>query len=116
MLVCSPTRQNRICQCAHHIRQRGNRREDIFFADEDREVYLAWLESYCQQHKVDILAYCLMTNHIHLVAVPATQAGLQSVLKPLHMHYAQRFNRQRGIKGHVRQGRYFSAALDETYL
>jgi len=100
----------------HHITQRGNRREDIFFTDEDRELYLTWLQSYCEEHRVEILAYCLMTNHIHLVAVPATESGLQHVLKPLHMRYAQRFNRQRGLKGHVWQGRYFSAPLDETYL
>ena len=100
----------------HHITQRGNRREDIFFTDEDREIYLAWLTDYCQEHNVDILAYCLMTNHIHLVAVPTTKEGLQNVLKPLHMRYAQRFNRQRGLKGHVWQGRYFSAPLDDSYL
>ncbi len=100
----------------HHITQRGNRREDVFHTDEDREFYLTWLVDYCQEYKVDILAYCLMTNHIHLVAVPTTETGLQSVLKPLHMRYAQRFNRQHGFKGHVWQGRYFSAPLDETYL
>jgi putative transposase len=100
----------------HHITQRGNRREDIFFTEEDREIYLAWLTGYCHQYKVDILAYCLMSNHVHLVAVPSTEEGLQSVLKPLHMRYAQRFNRQRSIKGHVWQGRYFSAPLDEAYL
>ena len=100
----------------HHITQRGNRREDIFLTNDDRETYLAWLEEYCQQYGVDILAYCLMSNHIHLVAVPSTEDGLQRVLKPLHMRYAQRFNRQRSQKGHVWQGRYFSAPLDESYL
>lgn len=100
----------------HHITQRGNRREDVFFTDEDRETYLAWLKDYADQHAVDILAYCLMTNHIHLIAVPADEDGLQRVLKPLHMRYAQRVNRSRGWKGHVWQGRYFSSALDEDYL
>ncbi len=100
----------------HHITQRGNRREDVFYTDEDRETYLAWLEEYCRLHQVEILAYCLMTNHIHLIAIPKTETGLQSVLKPLHMRYAQRFNRQRGWKGHVWQGRYFSSALDDQYL
>lgn len=57
-----------------------------------------------------------MTNRIHLIALPKKETGLQSVLKPLHMRYAQRFNRQRGWKGHVWQGRYFSSALDEQYL
>lgn len=100
----------------HHITQRGNRREDIFFVDEDREAYLTWLQEYCEKFEVEILAYCLMTNHVHLVAVPATDDGLQRVLKPLHMRYAQRINRAKDWKGHLWQGRFFSSPLDEAYL
>ena len=100
----------------HHITQRGNRREDVFFTDNDRKQYLTWLKEYCDQHQVEILAYCLMTNHIHLVAVPANETGLQNALKPLHMRYAQRFNRQRGWTGRVWQGRYFSSPLDNSHL
>jgi len=100
----------------HHITQRGNRREDVFFTDEDRETYLKWLKEYCEKHRVEILAYCLMTNHIHLVAVPTTESGFQDAFKPLHMRYAQRINRQRGWKGHLWQGRYFSSPLDEQYM
>ena len=55
----------------HHITQRGNRREDVFFTDADGRAYLAWLRDYAEKYGVDILAYCLMTNHIHLIAVPA---------------------------------------------
>lgn len=100
----------------HHITQRGNRGEDVFFTDEDRPTYLAWLKDYADRYKLDILAYCLMTNHIHLVAVPATEDSLQRVLKPLHMRHAQRINRARNWKGHLWQGRFFSSALDESYL
>ena len=100
----------------HHIIQRGNRREDVFFSDSDRKQYLEWLKEYCKEHKVEILAYCLMTNHIHLIAVPSTEDGLQRVLKPLHMRYAQKINRERGWKGHFWQGRYFSSPLDGEYL
>jgi putative transposase len=103
-------------QVPHHITQRGNRREDVFFTDEDRVAYRSWLREYAEQYEVDILAYCLMTNHIHLVAVPETEDGLQKMLKPLHMRYAQRINRAQGWKGHLWQGRFFSSALDETYL
>lgn len=60
----------------HHIIQRGNRREDVFFSDNDRKQYLEWLKEYCKEQKVEILAYCLMTNHIHLLAVPSTEDGL----------------------------------------
>jgi putative transposase len=100
----------------YHITQRGNRREAVFFSDDDRHAYLAWLKDYAEQHAVEILAYCLMTNHIHLIAVPVYEDGLEKMLKPLHMRYAQRVNRSRGWKGHVWQGRFFSSALDEDYL
>jgi len=99
----------------HHITQRGNRQEDIFFSKEDRLIYLQWLGEYCQKHKVEVLAYCLMTNHIHLVLKPENEDGLQRVLKPLHMRYAQRINKANGWKGHLWQGRFFSSALDESY-
>ena len=93
----------------HHITQRGDRHEEIFFSDEDRETYRAWLQDYSRRHDVAILAYRLMSNHIHLPAVPGIGEALQAVLKPLHMRYAQRLKRQRGWKGHVWRGRYFSS-------
>jgi putative transposase len=57
-----------------------------------------------------------MTNHIHLVVVPNTEKGFNRMLKPLHMRYAQRINREKGWKGHLWQGRYFSSPLDDVYL
>ena len=100
----------------HHITQRGNRREDVFFSDSDRKIYLTWLKEYSRKHGLEILAYCLMTNHVHLVVVPETEKTLQEVLKPLHMRYAQRINREKGWKGHLWQGRFFSSPLDDAYL
>jgi putative transposase len=100
----------------HHITQRGNRQEDVFFTDDNRNIYLSWLKEYSDRHKVDVIAYCLMTNHVHLVAVPQDEGGLERVLRPLHMRYAQLLNKERGWKGHLWQGRYFSSPLDEDYL
>lgn len=100
----------------HHITQRGNRGGEVFFTDEDRRRYLGQLKEYCQKHKVQILAYCLMTNHIHLVAVPKNRDGLERVLRPLHMRHAQFINRQHNWSGHLWQGRFFSSPLDEAYL
>ncbi|MEE8271407.1 MAG: transposase [Alphaproteobacteria bacterium] len=100
----------------HHVTQRGNRRENVFFADADRVAYLGWLREYADRYEVEILAYCLMTNHIHLVVIPATAEALHRALKPLHMRYAQRVNRTRGWTGHLWQGRFFSSALDEDYF
>ena len=100
----------------HHITQRGNRRENVFFTDGDRAAYLNWLADYCLRFKVRVLAYCLMTNHVHLVAIPDTEDALEKVFRPLHTRYAQRINRARGWNGHLWQGRYFSSALDDRYL
>jgi putative transposase len=100
----------------HHITQRGNRREDVFFSDEDRAAYLGWLGEYCAKYKVSVLAYCLMANHIHVVVVPQREDALEKVFRPLHTRYAQRINRAKKWKGHLWQGRFFSSALDETYL
>lgn len=100
----------------HHITQRGNRREAVFFSDEDRAAYLRWLGEYCAKYKVSVLAYCLMTNHIHVVAVPQREDALEKVFRPLHTRYAQRINRAKKWKGHLWQGRFFSSALDDTYL
>ncbi len=88
----------------------------MFFVEEDRRTYLRWLSGYCQKYEVNVLAYCLMTNHLHLVMTPTTADGLQQVLKPLHMRYAQRVKRARGWKGHVWHGRFFSSPLDDAYL
>lgn len=88
----------------------------MFFIDDDRRAYLAWLKAYCEEHGVAILGYCLMSNHVHLIAAPETEDGLHRALKPLHMRYAQRINRGRGWHGHIWQGRFFSSPLDEPYL
>jgi putative transposase len=100
----------------HHVTQRGNRREDVFFDDEDRQTYLDWLGEYSARFDVEVAGYCLMRNHIHLILIPSTEEGLQQVLKPLHMRYAQRLNRARQQQGHVWQGRYFSSVLDGDYF
>ena len=100
----------------HHITQRGNRREDVFFTNADRQLYLKSLREYSAKEGLYILAYCLMTNHIHLVASPKTLVSLHRTLKPLHTRYANLINRRFGWKGHFWQGRFFSNPLDEHYM
>ena len=99
----------------HHVTQRGNRKENVFFDNLDRLHYLTWLAEYCLRNQVEVLAYCLMTNHVHLVMVPATPEGLHLALKPLHMRYAQYMNKKKDWNGHLWQGRYFSSPLDDEY-
>ncbi|MES9855867.1 MAG: transposase [Sedimenticola sp.] len=87
----------------------------MFFNEEDRLVYLEWLRNYCQKWAGEVISYCLMTLHIHLILRPSTEDGLQMVLKPLHMRYAQCVNKANGGKGHLWQGRFFSSPLDEIH-
>ncbi|HEU0226081.1 MAG TPA: transposase [Steroidobacteraceae bacterium] len=100
----------------HHVTQRGNRREQVFFTEADRRAYLRWLRKYADTYGVEVLAYCLMNNHVHLVAVPANKDSLQRTLRHLHMRYAQSLNRRKDWKGHVWQGRYFASVLDEPHF
>jgi len=73
----------------YHVTQRGNRREDVFFTDEDRGAYLDWMREYCTRYGVSVLAYCLMANHIHVIVVPPRQDALENVFRALHTRYAQ---------------------------
>ena len=76
--------------CPHHLTQRGNRREDVFFTAADRQRYLDLLAEYATKRGLAVQAYCLMTNHVHLVVVPEAEASLAAALKPVHMRYAQK--------------------------
>ncbi len=100
----------------HHVTQRGNRQERVFFRDSDRITYLRWLGEFGARYGMKVLAYCLMDNHVHLIVVPATEHALEQVMGPLHSKYAQRVNRLKSWKGHLWQGRYFSSPLDDAYL
>ena len=100
----------------HHLTQRGNRREEAFFSDDDRQRYLQLLLEYSAKHRLETLAYCLMTNHIHLVCIPARADSLSLVMKPLDLRHAQHVNWTHGISGRLWQGRFFSCPLDEEHL
>lgn len=99
----------------HHITQRGNRREAVFFDDRDRQHYLELLATCAARAGLAIHAYCLMTNHVHLVAVPAAEQSLADCLGPLHLRYAQHINRTQRLGGRLWQGRYFSCPLDDAH-
>ncbi len=100
----------------HHVTQRGNNRQRVFFCRGDRTRYLDLLREHAARQGVEVVAYCLMPNHIHLVGVPASAGSLHALLKPLHGQFAQRINRMRARVGHLWQGRYFSSPLDANYL
>jgi putative transposase len=99
----------------HHITQRGNRHADVFLDDEDRLKYLELLKQYRQRHGMEILAYCLMANHIHLVVIPREAHSLARTLAETHMRYAQHINWKHRQTGHLWQGRFYSCVLDEPH-
>jgi putative transposase len=105
-----------IPDCPHHITQRGNNRRAIFFGDADRELYLTLLKQYTKTYGVEILGYCLMTNHIHVIAIPAEPAGLAKALGRTHNDYARWLNIHRRESGHVWQNRFFSCPVEARYL
>jgi len=100
----------------HHVTQRGNRRQDVFFDDHDRRRYLLLLLEYSQKHLLEIWAYCLMTNHVHFVAVPRAADSLAATFKPVDMRYTQHVNRRLHGTGHLWQGRFYSCPLDDEHL
>ena len=100
----------------HHIIQRGNRRQKVFFENADKEYYLNLLRKHGRQEGVTYLAYCLMDNHIHLVAVPSTSDGLTACLGVVHWKYALALNLREDWKGHLWQSRFLSYPLSEEHL
>lgn len=100
----------------HHVTQRGNYRQDVFTGDSDRRQYLYWIREYGQEYGVSMLAYCLMPNHVHLIAVPKDESSLSRTLNTAHMRYSQYRNKKLGQNGHLWQGRYFSCVMDDNHL
>ena len=101
---------------AHHITQRGTDRQVVFHSRADRLTYLHLLRQQASLGHVSILAYCLMSNHIHLIAVPEDAAALAEVLQRVHGRYAQYLNARRGRCGHLWQNRFSSCALGPKHL
>ena len=78
--------------------------------------YITLMAEWCQQCGVEIWAYCLMPNHVHLVAVPESEEGLRRSIGEAHRRYSRHINFQKGWRGHLWQGRFASYPMDERYL
>jgi putative transposase len=100
----------------HHVTQRGNRRQETFFGDDDYEAYLDLMAQWCGEHGVAIWAYCLMPNHVHLIAVPKTEDGLRRAIGEAHRRYTRRINFREKWRGYLWQGRFASFVMDQPYL
>ena len=100
----------------HHITQRGNNRQDTFFVDDDRRRYLAILKEQSKKFGLPISGYCLMTNHVHLIATPVDEDSLALAIGRTNLIYSQYVNRLHGRSGHLWQNRFFSCALDDHHF
>lgn len=101
----------------HHIIQRGNNREKVFCDEQDRDIYLKLLAKYCLENRVTINAYCLMTNHIHILAVPNNEDSLSKMMQKVSLVYTQQFNKKYKRTGRLWECRYHSCLVDEeNYL
>ena len=97
----------------HHITQRGNNKETVFFDNEDRQFYLDALQRYKNKYEIKILAYCLMGNHIHILAVPKRETSLAKGIGGTNLLYTQYINRKYKRSGRLWQNRFFSTVVEE---
>src|SRR4051812_5493709 len=99
---------------ALHVCQRGNNRQDCFRQDNDRLVYLSLLRDYASYRQCAIHAYCLMTNHVHLLVTPAHAEGCALMMRDLGRCYAAYFNRRYEKVGALWQHPFRSCLVDSA--
>jgi putative transposase len=100
----------------HHVTQRGNRRQPVFFGEDDYLAYRSLLAEGCRTAGVEVWAYCFMPNHVHLILVPSDTDGLRAALGETHRRYTRFINEREGWRGHLWQERFASFPMDESYL
>ncbi|MEZ9786457.1 transposase [Vibrio breoganii] len=100
----------------YHVTARGNERNWIFFQDDDFTLYLTVLDEVCERYNWVIHAYCLISNHYHLL-LETPDGNLSKGMRQLNGVFTQKINRKHNRVGHLFQGRYKSILVDqETYL
>jgi len=100
----------------HLVTQRGNRRQETFFEDDDYRTYMELMAQSCDEHGVEVWAYCLMPNHVHLIVVPSDEQGLAGAIGEAHRRYTRGVNFREGWRGYLWQGRFASFVMDNDYL
>ena len=100
-----------------HIIQRGNNRQVCFVSDEDHGAYAGWLKEYSEKYKVDIHAWVMMTNHVHLLCTPRQEEAVSRMMQALGRRYVRYFNFEYQRSGTLWEGRYKSCLVqEERYL
>ncbi len=100
----------------YHVIQRGNRSQKVFLRPSDKDCYLAILKLQCQFFNVDVWAYCLMDNHVHLIVMPRQGDGLSECIGETHRQYTRMINFREKWRGYLWQGRFKSFPMDDQYL
>jgi len=100
----------------YHVTQRGNYQQDVYHSDNDYIEYLKLIGIYSKKWELQILAYCLMRNHVHLIVIPKNQQSMALGIGQAHMEYSKYFNEKMDRAGHLWQGRFFSCILDGRHL
>ncbi len=103
-------------QLPYHVTQRGTNRQTVFFSTADRKIYLSLFAAQQRDAGVRVLAYCLMSNHVHFVVIPERADSLAVLFRRVHGAYAQAFNARRRRSGHLWQNRFYSCPLSERHL
>ena len=100
----------------HHITQRGNNKQDVFFVDQDKWAYLRILKEQSEKYDFSVLGYCLMTNHVHIIGIPGEEESLSKAVGRTDFLQTQYVNRMHGRSGHLWQNRFYSCAMDNNYF
>jgi putative transposase len=101
---------------SHHVTQRGNGRQRVFFNDGDYALYRDLLSASCKKAHVACWAWVAMPNHVHLILVPRDEDGLRAALASVHRQYAGLIHARRKRTGHFWQGRFGAVVMDEAHL
>lgn len=100
----------------HHVIHRGNRRQNVFFSDNDKASYLNILNLQVKLFALEVWAYCLMDNHVHLIVVPKDEESLSQAIGETHKLYTRMINFREKWRGSLWEGRFKSTIMDESYL
>ena len=101
----------------HHVIQRGNNRAGVFFEKDDWQQYLILLKKYTAKWSSPVMAYCLMSNHVHFLTKPGSDESLFKMMQGLTLCYTQYINRTYGRTGRLWESRYHSCIVEhERYL
>ncbi|HEY5070491.1 MAG TPA: transposase, partial [Caulobacteraceae bacterium] len=100
----------------HHVTQRGNRRERVFFEEGDYSFYLDLIAQAAKGSKTTIAGYCLMPNHVHFLMIPSHADGLRQTFAEAHRRYTGAIHARYKWTGHLWQGRFSSTAMDGRHF